>query len=140
MSEKSHNIAKNSIHVAAAIVLCKGKVLACQRGYGNYRGWWEFPGGKLEAGEAPSEAVLRELREELDWEVEVLEQLAEVETEYPEYNVRMTFLICRPASGSEPVMKEHMDMRWLGADELHTVQWLPTDLQILDRVKEYIAP
>ena len=124
-----------TIEVVAGIIFDKDKVFATQRGYGNYKGWWEFPGGKLEVGETPQDALKRELREELQIEVSVKDFIKIVECVYPEYKVILHCYEAEIVSG-EPVLLEHMSSRWLNAEELHNLMWLKSDLEVLDDIQK----
>ncbi len=123
-----------TIEVVAAVIVRDGRIFATQRGYGDFRGMWEFPGGKMEAGESRQEALRREIREELDSEVEVGELLCTVEYDYPAFHLRMHCFICSLLSG-ELELREHEAARWLSKDELHDVQWLPADVEVLEALE-----
>lgn len=123
--------------VAGLVVDASGRVLATQCAPHKHCGGWEFPGGKLEPGESPAEAVQRELREELAVQVRAGDLLQTVEWDYPTFHLRMHCLICRLIAGSIQ-LREHADARWLGADELHSVDWLPADVAVLDALAEYL--
>lgn len=127
-----------TIHVVAAVLVADGKVFATQRGYGPWKDWWEFPGGKIEAGEEPKEALRREIREELATEVAVGDLLATVEYDYPEFHLSMQCYLCRITAGSLSLL-EHEASRWLSRDELSSVRWLPADLVILPRIAEALG-
>ena len=116
-----------TIEVAAAIIVKDNKVFATQRGYGEFKDGWEFPGGKLEPGESAREALVREIREELDVDIRVGRLLETVEYDYPEFHLTMHCFICELLS-EEIVLKEHEDARWLKKDELDSVPWLPADI------------
>lgn len=120
--------------VVAAVILKDGKLFATQRGYGNYKDWWEFPGGKIEPGETPQEALRREIREELDTIVSVGELLYTVEYDYPEFHLSMQCYLCTIVSG-ELTLLEHEASRWLSKDELLNVRWLPADVAIVEKVR-----
>ena len=122
-----------TIEVAAAIIVKDGKVFATRRGYGEWRGWWEFPGGKIEAGECPDAALVREIREELDAEIEVGQLLDTVEWDYPDFHLTMHCFICRLLSDSLH-LNEHEADAWLGPEELDSVKWLPADEVLLDKI------
>ena len=123
-----------SIRVAAAVLIRDGAVFATQRGYGPWKDWWEFPGGKIEAGETARDALVREIREELDTEITVGEKLADVEYDYPEFHLSMACFLCGVVSGSL-VLKEHESARWLSRAELDSVRWLPADLSVIEQLK-----
>jgi len=122
-----------TIEVVAAIIIRDGKVFATQRGYGQWQGWWEFPGGKIESGECPQEALVREIREELDAEIEVGELLDIVEWDYPDFHLKMHCFICSLLSDSLH-LNEHEAAIWLTPDTLKSVKWLPADEGILDKI------
>ena len=126
---------RKTVHVVAAI-LCDGlRVFATQRGYGDRKDYWEFPGGKMEAGETPEQALKREIREELDTEISVGEKLITVEYDYPDFHLHMECFLAKVASGSL-VLKEHEAARWLRKNELDEVQWLPADQMIIEKIQE----
>ena len=104
-----------TVRVVAAIIIENGKVFATQRGYGEFKDGWEFPGGKIEPGETPEEAIVREIKEELDTEVEVIELLDTVEYDYPNFHLSMGCFICKIKSG-DLVLKEHEAAKWLTKD------------------------
>lgn len=119
--------------VVAAVIIKDGQLFATQRGYGNYKDWWEFPGGKIEPGETPQEALRREIREELDTIVSVGELLYTVEYDYPEFHLSMQCYLCTIVSG-ELTLLEHEASRWLSKDELLNVRWLPADVAIVEKI------
>ena len=123
-----------TIHVAAAIIREGGRIFATQRGYGEFKDFWEFPGGKVEPGETPEEALVREIREELDTEISVGERAARVEYDYPEFHLSMECFFAEVVSGGL-VLKEHEAARWLSGGELDSVDWLPADLELIERLK-----
>ena len=125
------------LRVVAAIIIKNEKVFATQRGYGDFKGGWEFPGGKIDAGETPEEALIREIKEELDTEVEVIELLATVEYDYPNFHLSMDCFICNIISG-DLVLKEHEAAQWLTKETLNSVNWLPADLGLIDKIREYL--
>lgn len=125
------------IRVVAAIIVEDGKVFSTQRGYGEFQGGWEFPGGKIEPNEKPEDALVREIKEELDIEIEVLELLDTVEYDYPTFRLSMDCFICNIKSG-DLVLKEHMAAKWLSKEELDSVDWLPADLGLIPKIAEYI--
>ena len=123
-----------TIRVVAAIIRDKGRIFATQRGYGPYKDGWEFPGGKIEPGETPEEALKREIREELDTEIEVGEPAGHIEYDYPEFHLSMDCFFCTLLSGSL-TLKEHEAARWLFPAELDSVSWLPADRSLIDGLK-----
>ena len=126
-----------TIEVVAAITIKDGQVFATQRGYGEFQGWWEFPGGKMEAGESPQLALKREIREELDAEIEVKELLETVEWDYPNFHLTMHCFICSLLSESVH-LNEHEAATWLTHETLRSVKWLPADEILLDKIAEYL--
>ena len=126
-----------TIRVVAAIIIKNEEVFATQRGYGDFKGGWEFPGGKIDAGETPEEALIREIKEELDTEVEVIELLDTVEYDYPKFHLSMDCFICKIKSG-DLVLKEHEAAQWLTKETLDSVNWLPADLGLIDKIREYL--
>jgi len=126
-----------TIRVVAAIIIDNGRVFATQRGYGEFKDGWEFPGGKIDVGETPEEALIREIKEELDTEVEVLELLDVVEYDYPKFHVSMDCFICEIKTG-DLVLKEHEAAAWLTKDTLYSVDWLPADQGLIEKIKQYI--
>lgn len=123
-----------TIEVVAAIIMDEDKIFATQRGYGDFKDYWEFPGGKMEAGETPQQALIREIREELDTEIEVGDFLQTVEYDYPQFHLTMHCFLCTVVSG-KLVLKEHEDARWLTKGELDSVEWLPADEAVIERLK-----
>ena len=126
--------AMKTIKVVAAVLCRDRKVFATQRGYGDYKDWWEFPGGKTEQGETPEQAICREIREELAVEIRVDRFLMTVEYDYPEFHLSMDCFLCSVVSG-DLVLLEHEDAKWLPMDELHSVEWLPADLLIVEELE-----
>lgn len=126
-----------TVRVVAAIIIRDGKVFATQRGYGQWQGWWEFPGGKIEAGECPQEALVREIREELEAEIQVGELIETIEWDYPDFHLTMHCFVCSLVSESMH-LNEHEDSAWLTRDTLHSVKWLPADKGLVDRLKKMI--
>ena len=125
----------SSIKVVAAIIVQNQKVFATQRGYGDFKDGWEFPGGKIEAGETSEQALAREIREELNTEIEVGERLCTVEHDYPAFHLSMQCFLCRVISG-DFVLREHEAARWLGSDELWSVDWLPADIEVVKAIEQ----
>lgn len=126
-----------TIRVVAAIIIENGKLFATQRGYGDFKGGWEFPGGKIDAGETPEEALVREIKEELDTQVEVLELLDTVEYDYPNFHLSMDCFICKIKSGNL-VLKEHEAAAWLTKETLYSVDWLAADLGLIPQIEKYL--
>lgn len=126
-----------TIQVVAAIIVHDGKVFATQRGYGEWEGWWEFPGGKLEQGETPEEALVREIREELATEISVDRYVTTVEWDYPSFHLSMRCYLCSVLSGSLTLL-EHEAAAWLDVDHLFSVKWLPADEGIIAQVKKLL--
>lgn len=126
-----------TIKVAAAIIKNNDMILATQRGYGDFKGGWEFPGGKLEPGENSVDALKREIKEELDTEIEVENLLYTVEYDYPKFHLSMDCFICRLLSNNI-VLREHEALRWLNIDEIDTLNWLPADKVLIPKIKENI--
>lgn len=125
------------VKVVAAIIKKDGKIFATQRGYGDFKGGWEFPGGKIEDGETPEQALVREIKEELDTEIEVGELIDVVEYDYSTFHLSMNCYWCKIVSG-DLVLKEHKSARWLSKETLLDVEWLPADIGLIDKIKEDI--
>ena len=123
-----------SIRVVAAIIEKDGHIFATQRGYGNYKDWWEFPGGKIEPGETPEQALVREIKEELDTEISVGEHLITVEYDYPEFHLVMDCYICSVVSGQLTLL-EHEAAKWLSADDMWQVKWLGADYEVIKAIE-----
>ena len=126
-----------TIKVVAAIIIEDGKVFATQRGYGEFKDGWEFPGGKTEPDETPEDAVVREIKEELDTEVGVIELLDTVEYDYPKFHLSMDCFICKVKSG-DLVLKEHEAAKWLTKETLNSVDWLPADQGLIQKIEMYM--
>ena len=124
-----------TIKVVAAIIVCEDRVFATQRGYGEFKGGWVFPGGKIEEGETPQQALVREIKEELDTDIEVGELLDTVEYDYPEFHLSMDCFLCKVISG-DLILKEHQAAKWLKKEELNSVDWLPADLGLIRKIAE----
>lgn len=122
-----------SIEVVAAIIRRNDRILATQRGYGEFKDGWEFPGGKTERGETPQQALVREIKEELKSEIRVGEKLCTIEYDYPKFHLTMHCFWCDLLDG-EPVLLEHEAARWLTTDELNSVDWLPADVQVVEAI------
>lgn len=127
---------RKHIEVVAAILHdAEGRLFATQRGYGEWEGWWEFPGGKMEAGEGPEEALHREIWEELETRIVIERLVTTVEYDYPKFHLTMHCFWCRVDSGSL-TLKEHEAARWLSPMELGNVKWLPADCQLIEQLKQ----
>ena len=126
-----------TIKVIAAIIIHGNKIFATQRGYGEFKDGWEFPGGKIEPGETPQQALVREIKEELDIEIEVKDFLETVEYDYPEFHLSMDCFFCTIKSG-ELVLKEHEAAKWLTVETLDSVDWLPADKGLIEGIRRYI--
>jgi 8-oxo-dGTP diphosphatase len=124
----------NHIEVVAAIIRKEDKIFATQRGYGEWKDWWEFPGGKMEQGETPEEALKREICEELSAEINVDELFGTVDYDYPKFHLTMHCYLCTLQTNAMH-LNEHESARWLAKDELDSVKWLPTDKSIIDKLK-----
>ena len=122
------------IEVVAAIIRKEDKFFATQRGYGDFKDWWEFPGGKMEAGETPEEALKREIREELSTEISVDEFLCTVEYDYPAFHLTMHCYLCSLLTEALH-LNEHEAAKWLSKEELDSVKWLPADMLVIDALK-----
>lgn len=121
------------IKVVAAVIHDGKQVFATQRGYGEYKGWWEFPGGKIEPGETPEEALKREIHEELTADIRVEEFIATVEYDYPEFHLSMDCFFCSLENGSLTLL-EAEDATWLTKEEIYSVKWLPADLLLIRQI------
>jgi len=128
------NTERKTIRVVAAIIRDGDRIFATQRGHGEFKGGWEFPGGKIEVGETPEEALVREVREELDTEIKVGELVETVEYDYPAFHLSMDCFWAEVVSG-DLVLKEHEAAKWLTKDELGSVEWLPADVGLIERLK-----
>lgn len=128
-----------TIEVVAAVIIRDGEVFATRRGYGKWQGWWEFPGGKIEPGETPQEALIREIREELDADIEVGDLLETVEWDYPDFHLTMHCYLC--TLGSSAIrLNEHEAAAWLTCDTIDSVKWLPADEGLVNKIKGIIGP
>lgn len=123
------------IEVVAGIIQDGDKIFATQRGYGEHKGFWEFPGGKMESGETPQQALKRELKEELAIQVNVGKFLCTVEHDYPAFHLTMHCYFCTIAGGKAPELLEHEAAKWLAPAELHSVDWLPADIKVVEAIE-----
>lgn len=126
-----------NIKVVAAIIINKDKVFATQRGYGEFKDGWEFPGGKIEKDETPEQALKREIQEELETKIQVKEKIDTVEYDYPNFHLSMDCFICNIVEG-KLILKEHEAAKWLSKEELYSVNWLPADEGLIEKIKKYI--
>lgn len=126
-----------TIEVVAAVVRDGGRILATERGYGDFKGGWEFPGGKMEPGETPEAAVVREIEEELRVTVRPTAFIETVEYDYPTFHLTMHCFMCEVVSG-EITLTEHLAMKWLTKETLETVDWLPADVSVVRKLEEMI--
>ena len=125
---------RKHIRVVAAVIRNCGRVFATQRGYGPYKDWWEFPGGKIEPGETPEMALVREIKEELNTEISADRFLTTVEYDYPEFHLSMDCFWCHIREGSLTLL-EHEAARWLPIDDLRQVNWLPADILVVEAIE-----
>ena len=131
-----------TVRVVAAVIKAVNEngepiIFATQRGYGEFKGGWEFPGGKMEQGETPEQALMREIKEELDTDIEVGKLLDTVEYDYPNFHLTMHCFLCTIKSG-ELVLKEHEAAKWLTKETLDSVDWLPADLGLLEKLRRIL--
>ena len=128
-----------TIRVVAAVIRKGEKIFATQRGYGDLKGGWEFPGGKIEPGETAVEALHREIREELDTEIEIYDRIDTVEYDYPDFHLSMECFVCEILSGNLE-LKEAQEARWLTREDLYDVAWLPADISLIQKIEKRMAP
>lgn len=126
-----------TIQVVAALIVHDGRIFATQRGYGDWEGYWEFPGGKVEPGETPEDALTREIREELATEIRVERYVTTIEWDYPAFHLSMRCYLCSVLSGSLTLL-EHEAAAWLDRDHLHDVKWLPADETIISDIEKLL--
>ena len=124
-----------TVRVVAAVIRKDDKIFATQRGYGEFKDGWEFPGGKIEEGEAPEQALAREIKEELDTEIQVGKLIETIEYDYPKFHLSMDCFWCEIMQGGLE-LKEHEAARWLSKEELYSVDWLPADVGVIEKIKK----
>lgn len=122
-----------TIRVVAGVIRSEDKIFATARGYGEFKGKWEFPGGKIESGETPQDALIREIKEELDVKIDVGNLIDTIEFDYPSFHLSMDCFWCIVIEG-EITLKEAEDARWLSKDELYSVDWLPADMRVIEKI------
>ena len=125
---------RKTIKVVAAIITKDNKIFATQRGYGDFKDGWEFPGGKVEPGEKPEDAIVREIREELGADIKVTGFLTTVEHDYPQFHLSMDCFWAELKEGAEMQLLEHEAAKWLAKDELDSVDWLPADVKVVEAI------
>ena len=126
-----------TVNVVAALMVHDGRIFATQRGYGDWKGWWEFPGGKVEQNETPEDALVREIQEELATEIRVESFVSTIEWDYPTFHLSMRCYLCSVVSGSLTLL-EHEAAAWLDREHLRSVQWLPADEAIISEIEALI--
>ncbi|SKB98715.1 8-oxo-dGTP diphosphatase [Lachnospiraceae bacterium] len=126
-----------TVKVVCAVIEKNGKIFATQRGYGEFKDGWEFPGGKIEDGETPEEAIVREIKEELNTDIEVRKYIATSEHDYPMFHISMQCFLCSIKNGSLELL-EHEAAKWVSVNELRTVDWLPADEILIDDIAEMV--
>ena len=124
-----------TVKVVAAIITKDNKIFATQRGYGDFKDGWEFPGGKVEPGELPEDAIVREIKEELGADIKVTGFLTTVEHDYPEFHLSMDCFWAELTDGTEMTLLEHEAAKWLTMDEIDSVDWLPADVKVVEAIK-----
>ena len=135
------NSIMKTIEVAAAVIVDSfeniTEVFATERGYGEFKGQWEFPGGKIEVGETPQQALIREIQEELTVKIKVGKLIDTIEYDYPKFHLNMKCFLCVIVDG-DIILKEAEDSKWLNKDELYGVNWLPADITLIDKIADFI--
>ena len=141
-----HTTPPKTIHVVAAIIFrtapensSQKQVLATQRGYGDFKGGWEFPGGKIEAGEKPENALIREIQEELNAKILVKNHIHTIEYDYPSFHLSMECFACELAENQEITLLEHENAKWLTFENLRSVNWRPADVDVLEKVEKLLG-
>jgi 8-oxo-dGTP diphosphatase len=125
------------VRVVAAVIKDGDKIFATARGYGEFKGWWEFPGGKIEKGETPRQALVREIKEELSLTIEVGELIGTIEYDYPTFHLSMDSFWCE-IIGGDLILKEAQDAKWLTKNVLYSLKWLPADTLVIDRIEKQL--
>lgn len=140
-----NNLPPKTIHVVAALIFrvapensSQKQILATQRGYGEFKGGWEFPGGKIEADEKPENALVREIQEELNAKILVKNFVHTIEYDYPNFHLSMKCFECELSENQEITLLEHQNARWLDKKNLYSVDWLPADVDVLKKVEELL--
>ena len=128
-----------TIKVVAAVIRDHDRIFSTQRGYGEFKGGWEFPGGKIEAHETPQEAIKREIMEELDTEIRVGKYIDTIEYDYPNFHLSMDCFACELAENQEITLLEHENAKWLTSENLRSVNWLPADVDVLEKVEKLLG-
>ena len=123
------------VRVVAAVIRKDDKIFATQRGYGEFKDGWEFPGGKIDKGETPEQALAREIKEELDTEIKVGKLIDTIEYDYPNFHLSMDCFWCEVVQG-ELELREHESARWLSKEKLYSVDWLPADVGLIEKIQE----
>lgn len=124
-----------TVSVVAAVIKDNDRIFATARGYGEYKDWWEFPGGKIEQGETPQQALIREIKEELDTEIRVGELIDTIEYDYPTFHLSMDCFWAEVVAGNL-VLKEAAAAKWLTKETLDSVEWLPADITLIEKIKQ----
>ena len=124
-----------TLNVAAAVMIRDGKIFATERGYGDYKDWWEFPGGKIEENESPTDAVSREIGEELGVSIDVGDRIYVVEYDYPDFHLHMEAFACT-ITGGKIELREHENALWLDTESIDSVRWLPADEEMIEYLKD----
>ena len=128
-----------TIKVVAAIIQKENKIFATQRGYGDFKDGWEFPGGKVEPGESPEDAIVREIKEELQADIRVKSFLTTVEHDYPKFHLSMDCFWAELTDDSKMTLLEHEAAKWLDIGNIDSVDWLPADIKVVETIKKYMA-
>lgn len=127
----SEQLITKHINVVAAVICSNGKIFATQRGYGDFKGYWEFPGGKVENGETKEQALIREIEEELRTKIHIDKHIKTIDYDYPTFHITLSFYLCRVEEGSLTLI-EHKSAKWLSPQELTSLNWLPADKNFVE--------